>query len=152
MGLHKITKIVMAIFAILGAIVVGIIFGIDEEAMQTEMKLNGVETIDAPAIDNIMLLSWIILAIIVVIVLIYVVKGLFSGNAKKTLIGVGAFALVIAIAYFTASGVETPLKDDGEVLSANGAKWVEAGIHAFYMLAVIAVGLMVASGVKKLVK
>jgi len=152
MGLHKITKIVMAIFAVLGALVVGFIFGIDEEAMQTEMKLNGVNSIDAPAIDNIMLLSWIILGIIIVVVLIYVLKGLFAGNAKKTLIGVGAFAFVIAIAYFTASGVETPLKDDGEVLSANGSKWVEAGIHAFYILSVIAVGLMVFSGVKKLVK
>jgi hypothetical protein len=53
MGLHKITKIVMAIFAVLGAIFVAFIVGIDEEAMQTEMKLNpeGVKAIDAPMID-----------------------------------------------------------------------------------------------------
>ena len=57
-------------------------------------------------IENIMLVAWIILGIILVIVLFYVLKGLFSGNAKKTLIGVGAFLLVVAISYFAASGAE----------------------------------------------
>lgn len=152
MGLHKISKIVVAILAVIGIVIVGFIFGIDEEAMQSELKMSGVDAVEAPMIENIMLLSWVILGIIIVIVLIYVLKGLFSGNAKKTLIGLGAFVLVIAIAYFTATGVETPLKEEGEILSANGSKWVSAGIHSFYILAVIAVGLMVFSGVKKLIK
>lgn len=152
MGLHKITKIVMALFAVIGAIIVGFIFGIDEEAMQTEMKLVGVENIEAPMIENIMLVAWIILGIILVIVLFYVLKGLFSGNAKKTLVGVGAFLLVVAISYFAASGAEEVAMKDGEVLSANGSQWVSAGIYAFYILSVVAIGLMVFSGVKKLAK
>jgi len=103
------------------------------------------------SISFLMLIAYIVLGLILVLVVIFVLKGLFSGNAKNTLIGIGAFLLVIAISYFTASGVETPMKD-GEVLSANGAKWVGAGINAFYILAVTAIGLMLFSGAKKLVK
>ncbi len=151
MALHKIFKILMIIIAVAGLIMAGYIWTLDSEALQTAVKAGGVDSVDTPWINAIMGLSWITLGIILVLVLIFVLKGLFSGNAKNTLIGIGAFVLVIAIAYFTASGVETPMKD-GEMLSANGSKWVSAGINAFYILAAVAIGLMVFSGVKKLAK
>ena len=40
---------------------------------------------------------------------------------------------------------------DGEVLSATGARWVETGIRVFYYLAVIAIGAMGYSGVKRII-
>ena len=44
------------------------------------------------------------------------------------------------------------IPEDGELLSASGSKWVETGIRVFYLLASIAVGLMVYSGFIKILK
>ena len=52
---------------------------------------------------------------------------------------------------FFSSGEETPLQD-GEFLSASGARWVETGIRMFYFLTVIAVGAMGFGSVRKLIK
>jgi hypothetical protein len=55
----------------------------------------------------------------------------------------------MGIAYATSTGVETPMKD-GEMLSANGSRWVETGLRMFYLLAVLAIGSMVFFGGKKI--
>jgi len=92
-----------------------------------------------------------------VLVIIFVIKGLFSGNAKNVLIGVGVFLLVIAISYFMASDVipddimKAAAKQEIE-LTPNKMKWVGAGINSFFILAATAIGLMLFSGAKKLVK
>ena len=152
MGLHKILKIVVAILGVVALVLAGIVWTIDSEPLQEEVKALGINAVEVPSsITNLMMVAYIVLGLILVLLVIFVLKGLFSGNAKNTLIGVGAFLLVIAISYFAASGVETPMKD-GEVLSANGARWVGAGINAFYILAATAIGLMMFSGAKKLVK
>lgn len=141
MGLHKILKIVVALIGIAALVVAGMVWANDEAIRGGDSQ---------GLVDTMMTLTWIVVIVAIVLVLIFVIKGLFTGNTKNTLIAVGAFALVIAISYFTATGVETPLKD-GEVLSANGSKWVSAGITAFFILAAIAIGLMLVSGAKKLV-
>lgn len=141
MGLHKILKIVVALIGIAALVVAGMVWANDEAIRAGDSQ---------GLVDTMMTLTWIVVIVAIVLVLIFVIKGLFTGNTKNTLIAVGAFALVIAISYFTATGVETPLKD-GEVLSANGSKWVSAGITAFFILAAIAIGLMLVSGAKKLV-
>ncbi len=152
MGLHKILKIIVAVLGIVALIFAGIVWTLDGEGLKEELKLVGISKMEIPSsINNLMLIAYIVLGLILILLIIFVLKGLFSGNAKNTLIGVGAFLFVIAISYFTASGVETPMKD-GEVLSANGAKWIGAGINAFYILAITAIGLMLFSGAKKLVK
>lgn len=154
MGLHKILKIVVGVLGVVALIIAGVVASLDSEGLQEELKAAGgnVNAIDVPSsISYLMLIAYVVLALILVLVIIFVLKGLASGNAKNTLIGVGAFLVVIAISYLLASGVETPMKD-GEVLSANGARWVGAGINAFYILASIAIGLMLFSGAKKLVK
>ena len=154
MGLHKIFKIVVGVLGVISLVIAGIVATLDSEALQLELKaldgnVNGM--VVPQSISYLMLIAYIVLALILVIVIIFVIKGLASGNAKNTLIGVGAFLLVIAISYFLADGVETPMKD-GEILSANGAKWVGAGINAFYILAATAIGIMLFSGAKKLIK
>ena len=70
---------------------------------------------------------------------------------KRALISIATFALVVLISFVFSEGLETPLKD-GEVLSAAGSRWVGAGLRTFYILAVIAVGTMLYSGVKRLFK
>jgi len=154
MGLHKILKIVVGILGVVALVIAGVVASLDSAGLQEELKAAGgdVTAIDVPSsISYLMLIAYVVLALILVLVIIFVLKGLASGNAKNTLIGVGAFLIVIAISYLMASGVETPMKD-GEVLSANGARWVGAGINAFYILAATAIGLMLFSGAKKLVK
>jgi urease accessory protein UreF len=64
---------------------------------------------------------------------------------------IGAFGIVFLIAFLFSSGVETPMQD-GKVLSASGARWVETGIRTFYFLTVIAVCSMSYGSVRKLIK
>ena len=64
---------------------------------------------------------------------------------------IGAFLVVLVVAYLFSSGEETPLQD-GEFLSASGARWVETGIRMFYFLTIIAVGAMGFGSVRKLIK
>ncbi|MEC8883134.1 MAG: hypothetical protein VYD98_00630, partial [Bacteroidota bacterium] len=99
------------------------------------------------------LIAYATIAIAIVFVLVFVLKNLFSSGSslKSTLIGLGAFLAVVVISYVLASGEEVQLRD-GEVLSASASRWVEAGIYAFYILAIVAIGAMVFSGVKKLAK
>ena len=70
---------------------------------------------------------------------------------KRTGISIGLFATVLLIAFLLSDGVETPMKD-GEVLSAFGSRCVETGLRTFYFLVIIAIGSMLFSGVKKLIK
>jgi len=152
MGLHKITKVIMGILGVAGLIFAGIVATLDGEGLKQQVKDLGIQNVEIPSsINAIALISYIVLAICVFLVVIFVIKGLFSGNAKNTLIGLGAFLIVIAISYLLASGVETPMRD-GKILSANGARWVSAGLNAFYILAILAIVAMLGGGLKKLIK
>jgi len=143
MGIHKILKVILALVGIASLVIAGMIWS-QNDALQSGEASTGI-------LDLFMTITFIVLGLILALVLIFVLKGLFTGGAKNALIGIGAFAVVVALGYFTSSGVETPMKD-GEVLSASGAHWVGAGINMFFILAAIAIGLMLLSGIKKLVK
>lgn len=145
MGLHKILKIVGFILSLLAAIWLVRIVATGDTAIESDGALQ--DSLVTPFIY----IAYITMAIAVILVFIFVLKGLASGNAKNTLIGLGAFLIVVAISYLLASGVETPLKD-GEMLSANGSRWVSAGLNAFFILGGVAIVLMLLSGVKKIAK
>jgi hypothetical protein len=49
-----------------------------------------------------------------------------------------------------ADNTPMPLPDDGGMLSESGSKWVGTGLYTFYILAVVAILLMVFSGFKKI--
>ena len=68
-----------------------------------------------------------------------------------SMVAINQILVVILISYVLSDGVETPLKD-GEVLSASGSKWVGTGIRTFYILAAVAISLMLFSGVSKIIK
>jgi hypothetical protein len=142
MGLHKILKLIVGIVGIVALVVAGMVWANNEAIVGGDSQ---------NLVDIMILLAWIVIGIAVILVAIFVIKGLFSGNAKNTLIGAGAFLLVVAISYFAASGAEEVAMKDGEMLSASGSQWVSAGINAFFILAAIAIVLMVISGAKKLV-
>jgi len=159
MGLHKILKIVAAVLGIIGVVLAGIVWSLDGDALITELKaVNGnVGEMDIPgSLSNIINVAFVVLGIVLVLVIVFVLKGLFTGNAKNALIGIGAFALIVAISYFMApsSAPEEVMNavKEGEVLTTSSLKWIGAGINAFYILAVAAIGIMFFTGAKKLIK
>jgi hypothetical protein len=96
-------------------------------------------------------LAYIILGLAVVVTLIFTIIGVVRGDIKKTLISVGLFALVIVISYFGLAddyGVGRPISDT-ETLSESGALWIGSGLYTFYILALVAVGAMLVSTIKK---
>ncbi|WP_452220207.1 hypothetical protein [Lacinutrix salivirga] len=151
--MYKILKIVVAILALLGVVFLVRVLMVGDTSLQDAYAAGEQGMVDG-YFNPIAWLAYAILGIILFFVVVFILKNLFSSPAtlKKTLINVGAFLLLFAIAYFVfAKGIEKPMRD-GEVLSAAGDKMVGAGLYLFYFLSVIAVGLMVASGVKKLIK
>ena len=140
MGLHKILKIVAFALAIIGAIVALIIIAGDED---TALSMSG----------NMLLIAYAVLSIVLLLVLLFVIKGLFAGDIKKTLMTVGVFAAVIIISYFISSGSDLdlqPFNDKGLGITESISKNVGAGLNAFYILAVVAIGSMLFGGVKKM--
>lgn len=140
MILHKILKIVAFALAIIGAIIVLLIMAGDDAS---SLSMSG----------NLLYVAYAVLGIVLALVVIYVIKGLFAGNIKKTLITVGAFAAVIFISYSISSGSDldlTPFTSKGLDVDESTSKVVGAGLYAFYALAVIAIGSMLLGGAKKL--
>jgi len=143
MGLHKIFKIIAIILALLGVVFMALIL----------IKGNEVVKATGEGLDGYMYIAYIILGITLLLTIIFSITQLFTHKEalKKTLISVGLFVLIIAISYFLASG-EAVSKAGEEVVSARGAKWVDTGLRVFYILAFIAIGSMIYSGVRKLIK
>ena len=140
MGLHKILKIIAFALAIIGAILVLVIMAGDED---TALNMSG----------NMLYVTYATLGIVILLVLIYVLKGLFDGDIKKTLMTVGAFAAIIIVSYVLSSGTDLNLKpftDKGADITEATSKNVGAGLIAFYILAVLAIGSMLYGGVKKI--
>ena len=135
MVLHKILKIVALLLGVV-ALVLGIWLFI---------------TSNQSLVQPLMYIAYAVLGIVLFLVAIFVLKGLATGNIKKTLITVGAFLAIVAISYALSTGVETSMKD-GEMLSAADSRWVGTGLRTFYFLAVIAIGTMIVTGARKIFK
>ena len=145
--LHKILKIVALILSVLGAIWLIRILMAGDTAITDSADLQ------SSLVTPFIYIAYATIIIAIVFVLVFILKNLFSSGSslKSTLIGLGAFLAVVVISYVIASGEEVTLRD-GEVVSAGASRWIEAGIYMFYILAVVAIGSMVFSGVKKLAK
>ena len=145
MTLHKILKYLALVIGVIGLILWGRVLFTGDDAIESSAS------VQASVVSPFLYLAYIVFAIIVLLVLFFVIKGLFSGDIKRTLISIGAFILVVAIAYVLTDGTERQL-NDGTILSASTDHWVGAGLVTFYILAATAVLLMLLSGVRKLIK
>lgn len=141
MALHKILKIIALLLSVAGVIFLAMIIGKGDEAVAATGE----------GVDGFLYVAYITFAITILFVLVFVLKGLLSGNIKNTLISIGAFALIVIISYVLADGTPMQLRE-GDTLSASGSKWVDTGLYVFYILAVLAIGAMVVGGVKKVTK
>ena len=148
MKIQNIIKIISAIISVLAAFFLLRIIGTGDDDIKMAATMG-----DFSAVSPLVELARIVIFITIATTLIFSLLGLFSDRAKlkNAAISIGLFLCVIGISYVLSEGVETPLKD-GEVLSASGSKWVGTGIRTFYILAVIAISLMIFSGVTKIIK
>jgi len=141
MGLHKILKIVALILGVAGLIFWAMLVSKGDDAVKATGE----------GVDPLLYIGYITLAIVLLFVIVFVLKGIFAGDLKKTLLSVGAFLVVVIVAYVMASdSIEGLPLIDGKEISASGSKWVSTGLNTFYILAIAAIGAMVFSGVKKL--
>lgn len=141
MALHKILKIVALLLSVAGIIFLAMIIS----------KGDTVVTETGEGVDGYLYIAYITFAITIAFVLFFVLKGIFEGNIKRTLFSVGAFLMVVVIAYLLASDTPMPMQD-GEMLSASGSKWVDTGLYTFYIMAILAIGSMVFTGIKKVTR
>ncbi|MCF6294578.1 MAG: hypothetical protein L3J25_02670 [Flavobacteriaceae bacterium] len=145
MKLHKIFRIVVAVLSLTGAIFLAMIVSKGDDAIKAG---------DAGAVDNMSYIAYITLALILLFVVFFVVKNLVTNTSslKSTLIGVGAFAAVLIIAYLVTGGDTTEYTYSEGIATDKQSHLVGAGLVAFYMLGTIAILSMLLSGVKKLIK
>lgn len=174
MLLHKIIKYAaLALALVAGAFVLYTIsigdVAIQDEAAEVAKEMAAANSSDTAEIKAplqnstivpLVYLTYIILAFIVGLVLVFVFKNLFSSPAvlKKSLISVGLLLAVFVIAYVVAGeGTINPMNgdpymlDDSKELTASSSKLIGASIYAFYFLAIAAVGSIIWSGVSKMI-
>lgn len=146
MDLQKLLKIVAIVTGVISIFFLASILSAGDEAIKAGES--------GGTVNVFMYVSYTVLAIAVLIVLAFTILNLVSNTSgfKNTLIGIGAFVVLSLLCYFGfANGVETPLKD-GNMLTVNGSRLIGAGLYLFYFLALIAGGIMLGFGIKKMVK
>ena len=148
MNLQKITNISVVLLAVLALIVLGVIITQGDEYIEMS-AMQG----NFGAVSLMINLALLVLVVTVAMTLVFSVKNLVSEKSKmkKAGISIGSFLAVFVLAFVLSSGVETPLPDGG-MLSATQSKLVEAGIRTFYLLTIIAGGIMIYFSVSKYFK
>ena len=148
MNLQKITNISVVLLALLALIVLGVIIGQGDEYIEMS-AMQG----NFGAVSVMINLALLVLLITVLMTLVFSMKNLFSEKSKlkKAGMSIGSFLFVFILAFVLSSGVETPMQD-GKMLSALQSRFVEAGIRTFYLLTLIAGGIMVYFSVSKYFK
>ena len=148
MNTQKIFKYTALVFGVIGLILQVVILNQGDDTI----KLNALSG-DYGVVSTMVTLALIVLAITVSLTLIFSNTNLASDpkKLKKALLSIGAFGVVVLVAFLFSSGTETPLKD-GDILSAAGSRWIETGLRTFYFLVFIAVGAMLYTGIIRLKK
>ncbi len=146
--MYKILKIVVAVISVLGIVSLVRIISTGDDAIDAA-ALAG----DTAIVDPMAWAAYIMLGLILAFVIFFVLKNLFTHTSelKNTLIGVGAFAAVLIIAYLVSGGdtMVYELQEDNAFATAGQSQMVGAGLTAFYLLLAIAAISMIFSGVKK---
>ena len=148
MNIQKITNILSISLGVLALVFLVLIISAGDESIEMS-AMNG----DYGFVAAIIYLAFAVLGVVILSTLIFSIMNLVSDKTKlkKAGISIGSFLLVIIVAYLFSEGVETPMQD-GKVLSASGSRWVETGIRTFYLLTLIAGGIMISNSIIKIFK
>ncbi|WP_115462702.1 hypothetical protein [Winogradskyella aurantiaca] len=145
MTLQKISKIIVAILGLLGVIFLVRIISAGDDAIKSGEE--------AGLVDPMAYIAYVVLGVILVLVIFFVLKNLFTNtkSLKNTLIGIGAFAAVIIISYVAAGGDPMEYKLQDGIATDGQSHMVGTGLIAFYILLAVAAISMIFSGVKKVI-
>ena len=145
MTFQKISKIIVAILGVLGIVFLARIISAGDEAIKSGEE--------AGLVDPMAYIAYITLGIVLVFVVFFILKNLFTNTAslKNTLIGVGAFAAVLLFSYVVSGGDPTEYKLQEGVATPSQSQMVGAGLVAFYILLGIAAISMLFAGAKKVI-
>ena len=135
MGLHKLLK-----WLALGLAIVAVVLSL--------MVASG----NNDVIDMLIYIAFAVLAIIIALVLIYTIKGLFTGNVKKTLISLALFLGIFLVAYVLSGGDTAEYLYNGNPATESESRLTGTGILAFFIFGTVAVLSMVYAGVSRLFK
>lgn len=158
MVLHKVLKYLVLLLSV---IAMGFFFytlAIGDEAI--ELNTEGSQAV---TVSPLIILAYITLGLIVLIVVLFILKGLFTNPdaLKKSGISVGLLLLVAAISYALADDLNTVgfieggdviELDNGSELSKGTSKWIGTSLYMFYILAFVAVATVVWAGISKQLK
>ncbi|MFK8044711.1 MAG: hypothetical protein AB8B72_04410 [Crocinitomicaceae bacterium] len=146
--MHKILKIVAAVISLVGIISLVRIISEGDDAIDAA-ALAG----DTAIVEPMAWAAYIMLGLVLAFVIFFVLKNLFTNTSglKNTLIGVGAFAALLIIAYVVSGGDTTDYRLQDGVATEGQSTMVGAGLVAFYLLLAVAAGSMIFGGVKKVI-
>jgi len=146
MNSQKIITLVAAIVGVISIVFLGSIIGAGDEAVKAGEASTSVNTF--------MYIAYAVLAITLVLVVLFTLKNVFTNTSglKNTLIGVGAFIVVLVIAYAVSGGDTMTYKYNGLVATSGESTMVGSGLVAFYILIVVAAVAMMLGGARKMFK
>ena len=148
MNLQKIINLSVVLLAVSALVVLAVIIGQGDEYIEMS-AMQG----NFGAVAVMINLALLVLLVTIAMTLVFSLKNLVSEKSKmkKAGISIGSFLLVFMVAFLLSSGVETPMQD-GQTLSVMQSRLVEAGIRTFYLLTLIAGGIMLYFSVSKYFK
>ncbi|MFP2996880.1 hypothetical protein ABN763_13270 [Spongiivirga sp. MCCC 1A20706] len=133
--MQKILRIAVIVLSVLGLVLYAVLVTADDQGGIIDIMLN---------------LVYALLIVTVIASLAFTIINIASDGkkVKKTLMSLGVFGVLAAIAYGISSGAETY----NGVVTEGTSKMVGTGLYLFYFLAMIAIILMLFFGVKKVLK
>jgi hypothetical protein len=139
MNLHKLTKIAAIIISVVSVLFLAGLMASSDDAENSW-------------ISPLIYMSYLVLFACVAIVLVYVLKNLFSNkeNLKRTLISISLFLGVMLISFILADGSD--MKAGDILVTGMTSKLVSTGLIMFYILGLIAIGTMAWTGLTKFKK
>ena len=148
MNFQKIINLSVVLLAVSALVVLAVIIGQGDEYIEMS-AMQG----NFGAVAVMINLALLVLLVTIAMTLVFSIKNLVSEKSKmkKAGISIGSFLLVFMVAFLLSSGVETPMQD-GQTLSVMQSRLVESGIRTFYLLTLIAGGIMLYFSVSKYFK
>ncbi|MEH6537079.1 MAG: hypothetical protein V7719_11840 [Psychroserpens sp.] len=144
MNIQKIIKIVALVIGLIAVFFLVRVITIGDEAIKADAANQGI-------LSAFITLAYIVLAIATIATVMFSLVNLVShpDKLKKALLSFGVFAAILLVGFLISSGEER-LLSDGSTLTAAQSQMIEGAIKSFYILILLAGGLMLFFGVKKM--
>ena len=145
--MNKIVKIVLAVVGVIAAIMWYQLPGRDVPVG---------EAVESGAMGTMFTITYILLGFAVFATLFFAVRSLIAHpqKLKKSLMILGGFLVVVALAYATASGTDIDIEEmanRGVATDESTVRRIGTGLNVFFILVVVAVVSMAWGGLKKVI-